>query len=352
MNKYKNLFLSVLCFVVGVVAIIGNLGVAIKSFKRTNISKVIIKIDNNYVEQNTHNISYSSEVYIKNQSFALNSNYNNKLNNIVLTSEENIYGLKNLYTIGSISNKIIKSKEEIRIFKQNKKKEITNENTRIKNIKLSIVSNSIISYSNYYQNKRTIIYSPMYMATLQNKLSADKSWQNKKSNITSNNSFNDLPIFLIIKKWIHTHKKVLIYSSLGYFSFIVSGFILAAYWNSNSYLTDRSHYVNRALYYNFVVDNNTPTRDYPARNLRIFRFSTDNTMMNSWINDKKIMIIRSDKDFNYVAMRIENWENNKLNVIAVKSIEEIERQDRGRNYLNHLIDNMAALAFNQIEAAC
>ena len=133
MIKYTNLFLAALCIAAGTLAIMINFHKPNK-----NMSTSTTKTNDSYKIKSTTNDKWKLNLNIKNLNFSLNDNRNN-LNKITLKSEESVYGFKNIYTLASLPNKILKVKKEINEFN----KKITRNNIQsynmIKGIETSFV---------------------------------------------------------------------------------------------------------------------------------------------------------------------------------------------------------------------
>ena len=163
MKKYKNIFLTAIFIVAGMLAVMTNLH---KSNK--NVLKNSIKLNAYYNVKSTTNNKSANYQNIKNLNFTINDNSNN-LNNIILNSEENIYGFKNTYKLASLPLKIIKIESRINNIKKEIKIENTKRNSEIKNINTSFVADEVISYSNYIKISKENLFHPLNFSNIVSK---------------------------------------------------------------------------------------------------------------------------------------------------------------------------------------
>ena len=122
-----------------------------------NIRQKSVKLDtlhNKDINLNSNNFNLN----IQNINYSLKDNKSN-LNSIGFNSEEATLGFKNLYSLGSIPNKILKSQRRINNIKYELISDIKKRNKYFINLKKSIITNKVISYSNYINNLKVNLFS-------------------------------------------------------------------------------------------------------------------------------------------------------------------------------------------------
>ena len=181
---YKNLLLTLIIFL-SVSLVVFNYHKNKFSAKKEGI------VQNN---QNKKNIKclvlINSNSNIKSAKFSLNNN-NILLSNIALTTEENLFGFKNIYKLFSLPQKIIKLNKNFHSLENYQRENITKTNNQIKNFQISFVSNRYISYSNYIN---TIMQNVFSLSNIVNSISSNnlllKSKKNMFSKSLSNGNIN------------------------------------------------------------------------------------------------------------------------------------------------------------------
>ena len=186
MIKYKNLFLAAICIAAGTLAIMTNLHKPSK-----NMVKSTTKLNSRYETESTINNMKDVNININNLNFSLNDNKNN-LNQIVLNSEENVYGFKNIYTLASLPHKIVNMKNKINNINNKVQKNNIQMNYEIKKIRESFVANETISYSNSIRFVNESIIKPFNFTNLVSKYNSTNMYSednNKFDNTISNIRF-------------------------------------------------------------------------------------------------------------------------------------------------------------------
>ena len=176
MIKYKNLLLSVLCVAVGALITMTNFHKGGKNIEKNNN-----KLITNYMIQNRINNKIPS-INIENTNFSLYDNKSN-LSTIMLSSEENIYGFKNMYMVASTPHKIKKEKILIKNIKNKINENNIKFNNDSKNVKISWINNAEISYSNYNTTWNNSIVDPLNFTMLLSK-DSDETKNNDKNNLS------------------------------------------------------------------------------------------------------------------------------------------------------------------------
>ena len=198
MIKYKNWLLVILLIISGVILIINNFNFSNKtSIKNKNYSENV----------NLNNILLRKQKYfylIESNSQANITNYCinrvNTLNRILLVSEENIFGFKNLYSLASTPHKIIEWKKQINKLKQKKKNELIKIKNQLRCIELSLTYNKLINYSNYRNNINNNLFS---LKSMTNSLSNNnlKPFIKVFKKVELTRKKNNISV--IIKSWVY-----------------------------------------------------------------------------------------------------------------------------------------------------
>ena len=137
-----------------------------------------------------------SNFNIKNLNFSLNDNKND-LNQIVLNSEENVYGFKNIYTLASLPHKIVNIKNKINNINNKVQKNNIQMNYEIKKIRESFVANKTIGYSNSIRTENESIINPLNFTNTVSKYNNTLSENSNKKYNEVSKGINDTFLVLI-----------------------------------------------------------------------------------------------------------------------------------------------------------
>ena len=166
MVKCQNIFIINIFIMSILLAIFTNYNYSKNVDKKSWTNTISLKFNDKHTRTNTIKILSKKHTNITNLNYFLNNKYNNQFNNIALSSEENLYGFKNIYMIGAFSPKIIKIKKKIHDFNVQRKYKKMNTNYLERNMKKYFVSNLLIGFSNYKKLVRQSIFHSFYITSI------------------------------------------------------------------------------------------------------------------------------------------------------------------------------------------
>ena len=229
MVKYKKIFISIVCILLGTVAIGTKYQKFYKRSRYKDISTIRYsppKLSSTHYYTIKNKTSDLSFIFpnIKHLKYTINLNTNSNFNNIMFCSEESIYGFKNMYFLTSLPHKLIKIKKKKNDLKINNKKQILRVSKQLGGLKADSAFTQFINYSNYSKKTAHNIFS------LENVTKLYINGNNKNTKYHSNRkTLKETKIVSFwnkVKSWIISHQ---LYSVLigtgGFFIFATTIFI-------------------------------------------------------------------------------------------------------------------------------